>query len=151
WLRVTVDTRVPAIEGSATPAGPQSYTVQLEPTLFVDHFQCRSECNADGFNAAHIRAAPMDVRSDALVRATTIQDITNARQERSVLRPAAAGGRTRADREEHVAYFTVEDLGFEPQPPSSTFAVAIDAALQAPDGQTLGYRWIGIVENWHAT
>ena len=44
---------------------------------------------------------------------------------------------------------TIEDLGFERQPPSRTYAVTIDSSLQAADGQRLGYGWTGIVENWH--
>ena len=43
----------------------------------------------------------------------------------------------------------MEDLGFGRQPPSRTYAVSLDADLQALDGQTLGYPWTGIVENWH--
>ena len=149
WLRVTIDSRVPAIEGTATPAGAQSYTVQLEPTFFIDGFNCRSQCDADVYNSARVRVARWGVTRDALLSATTVRNITDARQERPVVRPPASN-RSAADRVEHLASFTIEDLGFDPQPPSSTYAVAVDAALQAPDGQTLGYRWTSIVENWHA-
>ena len=29
------------------------------------------------------------------------------------------------------------------------YAVTVDGGLQSLDGQTLGYTWTGIVENWH--
>ena len=35
------------------------------------------------------------------------------------------------------------------QPPSSTYAVTVDASLTSVDGQTLGYSWSGTVANWH--
>ena len=36
------------------------------------------------------------------------------------------------------------------QPPDRRYAVSVAAALKSADGQTLGYPWVGIVENWHA-
>ncbi len=44
---------------------------------------------------------------------------------------------------------TLEDLGYASQPPARTFVYQVDATLQANDGQTLGYPYLGIVENWH--
>jgi uncharacterized protein YfaS (alpha-2-macroglobulin family) len=46
-------------------------------------------------------------------------------------------------------WFTLEDAGYERQPPARTYSVAIDAGLRSADGQTLGYTWVGEVENWH--
>ena len=45
--------------------------------------------------------------------------------------------------------FSLEDAGFDRQPPAQTFSVTIDGSLRAADGQTLGYTWAGSVENWH--
>ena len=44
---------------------------------------------------------------------------------------------------------SVEDAGYERQPPARTYAYRLNQSLQAADGQTLGYPWVGIVENWH--
>jgi uncharacterized protein YfaS (alpha-2-macroglobulin family) len=44
---------------------------------------------------------------------------------------------------------TLEDAGFDAQPPATTYAVAVGAGLTSADGQTLGYTWTGTVENWH--
>src|SRR5207245_746099 len=65
---------------------------------------------------------------------------------------AVAGATTAPRRRQEWTYsFTVEDLGFDRQPPAHTYAVTIDAGLQAADGQVLGYTWVGVVENWHET
>ncbi len=45
----------------------------------------------------------------------------------------------------------VEDAGFDRQPPAKKWAFALSANLPSADGQTLGYPWVGIVENWHET
>src|ERR1700741_2262772 len=59
---------------------------------------------------------------------------------------------TRARREyapDADSYLTLEDAGFAAQPPDRRYAVSAAATLKAADGQTLGYPWIGIVENFH--
>src|SRR6185295_15941332 len=44
--------------------------------------------------------------------------------------------------------FTMDDLGF-PLRPARSYSLKVDRALAAKDGQTLGYTWAGLVENWH--
>ncbi|MCA1648989.1 MAG: hypothetical protein LC753_01535 [Acidobacteria bacterium] len=46
------------------------------------------------------------------------------------------------------AALTLEDAGFNAQPPARTYAVTVAADLKSTDGQTLGYTWLGVVENW---
>ncbi len=147
WLRLALDERVPAIEGPATPGSPQVYTIHLDPTLFIDGFGCRTGCDADRYNFAHLRS--QRVALDALVRAATVSDIADVRRERAVARPAASQQTPARRADQTITFFTIEDLGFERQPPTSTYAVTIDSSLQAADGQRLGYAWTGIVENWH--
>ncbi len=64
-----------------------------------------------------------------------------------VARPAQqpSTGRMRDD----GAWLTLEDAGFNAQPPASRYAVTLDAALTSVDGQTLGYTWASEVDNWH--
>lgn len=50
---------------------------------------------------------------------------------------------------DQVSWLTLEDAGFERQPPARSYLVRVDGSLQAADGQTLGHNWIGIVENYH--
>jgi uncharacterized protein YfaS (alpha-2-macroglobulin family) len=145
WLRLAIDVRAPAIEGPATPLQEQTFDIQLEPAFFIDNFRCTDACDADDYNVAGLRAETplVDLR-----RLSTARDITNSAQE-TVVRPAAAPRVTARSRRETTQYFTIEDLGLGRQPPARTFALTVDASLQALDGQTLGYAWTGIVENWH--
>lgn len=145
WVQIVLDNRVPAIQGRATPSSEQRYIVRLEPALFVDRFYCASQCDADAYNIAELRA---NVRLDALKRAATVRDITSPAQE-TVVRPLATPRDTYRGRQEFVGSFTPEDLGYQRQTPARTWAYTIDGALAAADGQVLGYTWVGIVENWH--
>jgi uncharacterized protein YfaS (alpha-2-macroglobulin family) len=145
WIQLTLDTRLPALQGRATPAAEQLHTVQLEHALFVDGFYCRTQCDADGYNIARLRA---EVPLQSLRRATTIRDITDRARE-TVVRPLATPRETYRNREETIRAFSPEDLGFDRQAPARTWAYTISGDLTAVDGQTLGYTWTGIVENWH--
>ena len=80
-------------------------------------------------------------------KAFSLTDVTTA-TARPVARkpgPAADGDSDRSEA------FTLEDLGYDAQKPASKYALRLEPTLQAIDGQTLGYPWIGVVENWHAT
>src|SRR5262245_42451572 len=145
WIRLAIDTGLPSVQGTATPRAVQSHVVQLERTLFVDDFYCTAQCDADGYNIARVRAP---VRRDALKRGAAIRDVTDRAQE-AVVRPLATPRDTYRSRQESVYAFTPEDLGFDRQAPARTWAYTIDSGLTALDGQTLGYAWTGVVENWH--
>jgi uncharacterized protein YfaS (alpha-2-macroglobulin family) len=144
WLELSVDTQMPAVQGRATPPVVQRRTIRLDQTLFVDEFRCQAQCDADDYNGAHLRAP---VGLDALQRAASVRDVTDRAREAAVPKaPAPTAARERAER---LYVFGVEDLGVGRQPPSRTYAIALDAGLRSVDGQTLGYPWTGIVENWH--
>jgi hypothetical protein len=145
WMRLAIDNRVPAIQGSSTPASEQSHVIQLEDALFVDAFGCRRQCDADGYNFVRLRTP---VRLDALKRLTTVRDVSSGGTGAAV-RPATAPRATYRSRQESVEIFAPEDLGYDRQTPDRTWAYTIDRALTALDGQVLGYTWVGIVENWH--
>ncbi len=143
-VQLTIDAQMPAVAGRATPNVQQQRTVTLDRTLFADGFRCRSECDADKYNNAVLRAP---VAIAALQRAASVLDVTDRAREAAVGRAAAP--QTPRERAERIVGFSVEDLGFGRQPPSRTYAVSLSADLQALDGQTLGYPWVDIVENWH--
>lgn len=145
WLRLAIDTQLTGAEGRATPPRVQTYVARLDRTLFVDQFYCTAQCDADGYNVARLRG---DVQLQALRRAAAIRDITDRAQETAV-RPLPTPRETYRSREEFVSAFTPEDLGFDRQAPARTWAYTLDAGLTAVDGQTLGYTWTGIVENWN--
>src|SRR5262249_26614594 len=72
WVRLALDTRVPGVEGPATPPTPQSFTIQLEPAMFVDNFRCQAACDADDYNVARLRSSSVSL--DVLARAATVRD-----------------------------------------------------------------------------
>ena len=145
WIRVAIDNRVPAVEGRALPSVEQSHVVQVERTLFVDAFSCRAQCDADDGNMAYLRG---EVPFAVLRGAASVRDITNAVQP-TVVAKLATPRETWRSRQETIRAFNFEDLGYDRQTPAHTWALTIDASLTAVDGQTLGYTWTGVVENWH--
>ena len=147
WVTLTLDTKLPSLEGAATPESSQNFVVEVERALFVDHVDCTRECNPDYANAVWFRRP---VKVTEFARAANAQDVTAPPQQVAVARPRQPRtrdeyGNTR-DIEESL---TLEDAGFDAQPPARTYAVTVDGSLKAADGQTLGYTWIGRIENWH--
>lgn len=144
-VRLVLNGRVPSPAGAATPGRAQIYTVEAEPAFFVDGFRCRTACSGDAFNPLRLRTA---VRAADLASSASALDITGSPQPvKKAARPRAA-----PDGDDDASTFlTLEDAGFEAQPPNRTYVVTLAATLKSADGQTLGYPWLGIVENWHST
>jgi len=145
-MRIAVDNRLPSVQGPATPAAEQSQIVAFERALFVDAFFCRSQCDADKYNPAELRTP---VKLDVLKRLTTVRDLTGGGAG-TIVRPSATPRETFRSREEDVAGFTTEDLGYDRQTPDRVWSYTIDGSLTGIDGQPLGYTWTGVVENWHS-
>jgi uncharacterized protein YfaS (alpha-2-macroglobulin family) len=143
WIRLTVGPNIPALQGRAVPGVEQQYTVQLPPTLFVDGFRCVSACDPDEYNAAHFRG---NVRVDVWKSALAVSEVTTEGKETPV---KSSAPRPRENPLDAMSYLTLEDGGRGPQPPARTWLVRVDPSLAAIDGQTLGYPWIGTIENWH--
>ncbi len=142
WLQITLDDRLPAVEGSEHPQTAQQSSVVLNPLFFAQAFSCRDQCDPSGYNFLRF-TNPVNVADFA--RALSIRDLTDAARERAV--PATSPVKaTPLDEEDAHA---VEDAGFDRQPPAKTWAYRLDPSLTSADGQTLGYPWVGIVSNWH--
>jgi alpha-2-macroglobulin len=143
WVKVNIAPDVRSTGGTATPGAPQTYTIQTDPAFLITGFECRSACDGDVRN-------PIKLRSEVKVRdfqaAVSATDITMG--ELAVAK--AAKPRERRDYEgDRGSYLTLEDAGYDAQPPNRKYAVTANPSLKSADGQTLGYTWIGIVENWH--
>lgn len=147
WVKLALDARVPSPAGPATPGTTQAYTIQVEPAFFLDGFECRRECNGEDRNALESRA---DLTVTAFATALRVDDITTPATPQPVRKPARrpARGEFAPDA---GRFLTLEDAGFAAQPPNRKYAVSAPATLTAQDGQTLGYPWINIVDNWHST
>jgi len=145
WVKVAVGPRVPSPAGPATPGTAQEYTIEAEPAFFLDGFECRAACNGDDRNPVRSRS---DIKVTDFAAALRVTDITAAPQP--VRKPATppSRGDYAEDADRHL---TLEDAGFAAQPPNRKYAVSAPATLRSADGQMLGYPWVGIVDNWHAT
>ena len=142
WLRLTLDARMPSAEGPALPPEPQSSVAELPPMFFITGPNCRMSCDPSNYNPINFTE---QVDAARFAAAMTARDITDPAREQ-VIRPAAPKPASGPD-----TWFShgIEDAGFDRQPPARTWLLGLAASLQSYDGQTLGYPWIGIVENWH--
>jgi uncharacterized protein YfaS (alpha-2-macroglobulin family) len=144
WVRLLLDDKVPSPAGGATPATEQHFTIEGEKAFFIDGFRCSIECDPDGWNPVRMRS---DVKVAEFAKAVKAQDLT-AKPVRDVAKATTPRARPDYERDEGEE-LTLEDAGFNAQPPNRTYAVTIDASLTSSDGQTLGYSWSATTANWH--
>src|SRR5690606_24967268 len=147
-IRLTLGPGVRSPAGPATPGRAQEYTIEAEPAFFVRGFWCTSQCDADVRNPIRM-TAPVQVGDFAA--SIAVADITKGSGPAGAETPVQ---KTQKPRQSEDAFdygwgLVLEDAGYAPQPPDRRYAVTLAPELKAADGQTLGYRWVGIVENWH--
>ncbi len=143
WLTITIDATMPSPAGRQTrPA--HAAIVRFEPAFFVTETACAVWCDSTSYNPIQL-THPVAPR--ALVAALAIADVTDGKSARPVIpaRTIAAEVATQA-----TPAPTLADLGFDPQPPVTTWRLRVDPNLSAADGQTLGYPWLGFVETVYA-
>lgn len=145
WVQIRVDAEVPSPAGPAVPGAAQAFTIEVEHALFASGFQCGAACDPDGANPIGLT---VPVKVEAFAAATTATDVTDPQRSQVVAKAAAPKPRESWQQDESTA-LTLEDAGFDAQPPARTYGVTIAPTLTATDGQTLGYTWAGTVENWH--
>ena len=146
WLQLTLAGTVRSPAGPATPGAAQTYTVETEKAFFIDGFYCTSQCDPDSRNALRFRSR---VNVENFAKAITVVD---AMSGKPIARPPAASPNKPRDDDEYYEEenaLTLEDAGYQSQPPDRTYAVIIDSDLRSADGQVLGYTWRGSVNNWH--
>jgi len=146
WVRLELDEAVPSPAGAATPGTRQTYTLRVEPAFFVDAFSCRTACDPERRNPFLLRRAVDLARLRGAVRITDLTEPSREMIVRPSRSPADVRSRYQYDR---ITRVSLEDAGYDAQPPARTYLVRVDAGLQANDGQTLGFTWYDIVENWH--
>ncbi len=145
WTRLTLDGQLPSPAGAATPGQVQEYTVQVEQAFFVAGFECRQACDPEWRNGLELRRP---VKITDFGSAITVIDVTIPGREQAVAKSKAAKPQPTLERDTALLP-TLEDAGLDVQPPAKTYVATIDANLRSVDGQTLGYTWVGAVENWH--
>ena len=145
WVKLVLRATLPSPAGPQTPGVTQEYTVQVEPAFFIDGFRCSSACDPDRWNPLEMRS---EVKVTNFAGALRVQDVTNGGARRDVRKPATPRPRPEYAMDQG-ARLTLEDGGFEAQPPARTFSVTVSPNLTSADGQILGYAWTGTVTNWH--
>ncbi len=143
WIELTLSPNLRGAAGTAVPGHPQTYTIQMEHAFFINGFHCKGQCDADAWNPVVVR---VPVKASDFAAALTATDITSMPQ--AVPKRAMARPRRDFDPDESEM-LTLEDAGFDAQPPDRKYSVVASANLRSADGQTLGYTWLGIVDNWH--
>jgi alpha-2-macroglobulin len=147
WIRLALDKALPSPAGPATPLSAQEHIVEVERAFFVERVECTSACNPDNANVLWFRA-PVKVADFS--RATNVRDVTVAGNEIAL---AKAHPPRQKDEYGNVrdieTTLSLEDAGFDSPAPAHSYAITVDGALQSADGQTLGYTWIGRIDNWH--
>ncbi|MET0553339.1 MAG: MG2 domain-containing protein [Vicinamibacteria bacterium] len=157
WLLVSLDGKVPAAKGDASSQEAQKYTVKLEPTLFVEGPSCSAQCDPESYNPLRLRASVKPAQLRSRLR---VWDVTDAAAER-LLKPRKMQQAEEGEEEEeapssyddeydydHSSAVDLEHVGY-PLKAARTYAIAVGRDLKSHDGQTLGYTWVGSLENWH--
>jgi uncharacterized protein YfaS (alpha-2-macroglobulin family) len=143
-VRLASDGHLPSRAGPATSGVEDSFTIEVERALFIRGFHCTSACTPENRNPLYFDAP---VKADAFAMSTNVTDVTNPAEPVVVQRAAKAPQRS-FDWDQSRS-LTIEDGGFPAQPPVHTYEVVVGPGFQSRDGQTLGYTWLGRVENWH--
>ncbi len=87
---------------------------------------------------------------DVARRALTVRDVTSSRTGTVVVGKPPDVDTTRGYRPlDGYTYLQPAQQGYGLQPPATTWRYALSDTLQASDGQTLDYPWVGAVENTH--
>jgi len=121
----------------------QEFTVVLDPTLFVKGIFCQEACNPDARNTVTFTA---DIPYQQARRSITLIDVTEPAHERKI-DPKPPGEEGTYD--PRSSAYSLDELGYSIQP-AHNYVVRIDPKLQSVDGQTLGYTWLAVVQNWHS-
>jgi uncharacterized protein YfaS (alpha-2-macroglobulin family) len=143
WVKISIDGRLPSLAGLAVSNRVQEYTIEVEPAFFATEFYCSAACDPDNANPITFT---VPVKASAFAAALTAVDITDPQRERALTK-ATPKARESWELDES-SQLSVEAAGLA-QPPATTWIATLPADLKAADGQTLGYTWAGLVENWH--
>ena len=143
WLRLSIARTVRSPAGAATPRTAQIYNVETEKAFFVTGFACHEQCESDSRNPLRFTTR---VEVDDFASGVSVLDATTGKP---VLRQDVSKEKRNDRYQEFENALTLEDAGYQAQPPNRKYVVTARAGLKAADGQTLGYTWVGAVDNWH--
>ena len=142
-LQVFVDDKMS--KGGVASGRPQTFTIELGPTFFIDKIECVAECGPEYYNPISFRA-PSGVPYVNFKKAVSVLDVTDAAHETPVtpsepkhpVDPNAAP----------ASQYSLDELGYSLLP-NHSYAIRVDPSLKSESGQTLGYAWMAVVDYWH--
>ena len=145
-LQIFVDDKLAKHTTNVATGHTQTFTIELNPYLFVEKLECRTECNPDYYNPLAVRVSYSGMTYLNFKKAVSVIDITDPEHE---LPMTPSAPKRDADRETmHRSAYSLDELGYSLLP-AHTYAVRVDPSLQSEDGQTLGHTWMAVVEYWH--
>ncbi|MEA2163781.1 MAG: alpha-2-macroglobulin [Thermoanaerobaculia bacterium] len=143
-LQVFVDDKMS--KGESVASGhPQTFTIELGPTFFIDKIECVAECGPEYYNPISFRATT-GVPYLNFKKAVSVLDVTDPAHETPVtpsepkhpVDPNAAP----------ASQYSLDELGYSLLP-NHSYAIRVDPSLKSESGQTLGYTWMAVVDYWH--
>jgi len=143
-LQVFIDDSLAKSATNVASGRAQTYTIQLNPTFFVDKIECVVECNPDYYDPIRFRA-PGGVPFLGFRKSVSVLDVTDPAHETPV---TPAEPKRDAGEGDNSASYSLDELGYSLRP-AHTYAIRIDPSLNSESGQMLGYTWMAVVEYWH--
>jgi alpha-2-macroglobulin len=141
-ILVTLDEQLAASPGHVRSGSTQTYTIEVEPTFFVNSIYCVEECDPESRNSIEFRIGG-GVRFDNVRKAVTLTDITDPAHEVAVKLKKVT-----TEYDYPNSSYSLDELGYTVAP-GHRYAVRVDPSLTAEDGQKLGYTWMAVVDYWH--
>ncbi|HEY6137669.1 MAG TPA: MG2 domain-containing protein [Thermoanaerobaculia bacterium] len=138
WVQIYLDDKL-AKNGRVAGGKPQTFTLQLDPTLFVEKIECTAECNPDQYNPIFFRTKAGLAYED-VKKATHVIDESGHELKRE--------DKEIAEWRQTDNSYSLDELGYSLQP-AHTYTLRIDPTLESEDGQKLGYLFTASIENWH--
>jgi len=144
-LQIFVDDKLAKNANSVASGHPQTFTIELGPTFFIEKADCLAECGPDYYNPISFRVNG-GVPYVNFKKAVSVIDVTDPAHELPVTpsEPKRAVDPSAAP----ATQYSLDELGYSVIP-AHTYAVRVDPSLKSENGQTLGYTWMAVIEYWH--
>ena len=121
---------------------PQTFTIELGPTLFVNGMDCVAECDPEMRNGINFRSGPGLMFANVQAH-VTVTDITDPKSEK-----ALKAKQVERDYDYPSWNYGLDELGFTLLP-GHRYRVRVGPEVTATDDQKLGYPFTAVVENWN--
>ena len=142
WIEVLLGEKLAVSPRHARSGREQAFTIQLEPTFFVQNVDCPTQCDPESRNAINFRTGS-GVKFEDARKAVTLIDITDPAKE-VVVKPKKSS----AEYDYPSWGYGLDELGYTVTP-GHRYRVRVDPSLVADDGQRLGYTFTATIEYWH--